>query len=49
MIDSRDSAGEALAAKPDFTVDAYLERLPYEHDTDRAHHREGLIRAGFAE
>ena len=38
---------EALAAKPGFTTDEYLARLPYEHDVDRAHHREGLIKAGF--
>ncbi len=42
-------ADEALAAKPDFGLDAYLEGLPYEHDADRAHHREGLLKAGFPE
>jgi adenylate cyclase len=42
-------ADEVLAAKPDFTIDTYLDRLPYEHDADRIHHREGLIMAGLPE
>lgn len=44
---ARSDAAATLAAKPDFSVDAYLDGLPYEHDADRAHHREGLLKAGL--
>jgi len=46
---ARAHADDTLAAKPDFTIDAYLAGLPYEHDADRAHHREGLLKAALPE
>ena len=41
-------AEEVLSRQPDFAVDAYLATLHYKRESDRAHHREGLLRAGLA-
>ena len=40
-------AAEVLSRQPDFAVDAYLATLHYKHESDRAHHREGLLKAGL--
>ncbi len=38
---------EVLARAPDFSVDAYLATLHYKRESDREHHREGLLKAGL--
>ncbi|CAN5181177.1 adenylate/guanylate cyclase domain-containing protein [soil metagenome] len=38
---------EVLTREPAFSVEAYLATLHYKLDTDRQHHREGLIKAGL--
>jgi len=40
-------AREVLARQPNFSVEAYLRTLHYKQDADRAHHREGLLKAGL--
>ena len=40
-------AQEALKLQPTFTVKGYLATLPYKNDSDRDHHREGLLKAGL--
>jgi adenylate cyclase len=40
-------AREVLSREPGFTVDAYLATLHYKLDSDREHHREGLLKAGL--
>lgn len=40
-------AAEVLRREPAFTVDAYLATLHYKRDSDRDHHRDGLIKAGL--
>ncbi len=42
-------AAEVLRLKPDFSADAYVAKLPYREADDRAHHREGLRKAGLPE
>jgi hypothetical protein len=42
-------AAEVLRVKPDFSTDAYVAKLPYREADDRAHHREGLRKAGLPE
>ena len=42
-------AAEVLRLKPDFSADAYVAKLPYQEADDRAHHREGLRKAGLPE
>jgi len=42
-------AAEVLRLKPDFSADAYVAKLPYREVDDRAHHREGLRKAGLPE
>jgi adenylate cyclase len=44
---AKSAAAHVLEAKPDFTVQGYLEVLPYKHESDRDHHREGLYKAGL--
>jgi adenylate cyclase len=41
-------AEEVMRRQPEFAVDAYLATLHYKRDSDRAHHRDGLIKAGLA-
>jgi adenylate cyclase len=41
-------AEEVLSRQPEFAVDAYLETLHYKRDSDRARHRDGLLKAGLA-
>ena len=41
-------AEEVLSRQPDFSVDAYLATLHYKRESDRAHHRDGLLKAGLA-
>jgi adenylate cyclase len=40
-------AQSVLGADPQFTVGAYLDTLHYRLDSDRAHHREALLKAGL--
>ena len=40
-------AEEVLSRQPDFAVDAYLATLHYKRESDRAHHREALLKAGL--
>jgi adenylate cyclase len=40
-------AGETLRLQPDFRVGSYETALHYRNETDRAHHREGMLRAGL--
>lgn len=40
-------ARSVLECEPDFTVDAHLATQHYFRDEDRAHHREGLLKAGL--
>ncbi len=40
-------AKNVLAADPDFSVAAYLETLHYRLESDLAHHREALLKAGL--
>jgi adenylate cyclase len=41
-------AEEVLSRQPDFSVDGYLATLHYKDQDDRAHHRDGLVKAGLA-
>ena len=38
---------EVTSRQPEFAVDAYLATLHYKRESDRAHHREGLLKAGL--
>jgi adenylate cyclase len=38
---------EVLSRQPAFTIDSYLATLHYKRDEDRAHYREGLVKAGL--
>jgi adenylate cyclase len=40
-------AEEVLSRQPDFSVNAYLATLHYKRESDRAHHRDGLLKAGL--
>ena len=40
-------AREVTSRQPEFAVDGYLGTLHYKRDSDRAHHREGLLKAGL--
>jgi adenylate cyclase len=40
---------EALKLQPAFSVGSYIETMHYQQDVDRAHHREGLLKAGLPE
>lgn len=42
-------AREVLNQEPAFSVQSYLATLHYKHDSDREHHREGLIKASLPE
>jgi adenylate cyclase len=44
---ARAHADEVLSRQPDFSVEAYLATLHYKRESDRAHHREGLLGAGL--
>jgi adenylate cyclase len=41
-------AQEVLKRVPEFSIEHYLATLHYKHETDREHHREGLLKAGLA-
>jgi adenylate cyclase len=41
-------AEEVMRRQPEFAVDAYLGTLHYKRDSDRTHHRDGLLKAGLA-
>ncbi len=40
-------AGEVLTLKPDFTVSGHVDGLPFKQPADRAHYRDGLLKAGL--
>jgi adenylate cyclase len=40
-------AEQAIKRAPDFSVEAYLDRLHYKRPSDREHHRDGLLKAGL--
>jgi adenylate cyclase len=40
-------AREVEQRQPGFSIDAYLDTLHYKQQSDRAHHREGLLKAGL--
>ncbi len=40
-------AQEVLRLEPAFSVESYLATLHYRHESDRAHHRQGLLMAGL--
>jgi adenylate cyclase len=42
-------AAKVLELKPDFTVQSYLDGLPYAREEDRGRHRDGLLKAGLPE
>ncbi|WP_119458858.1 adenylate/guanylate cyclase domain-containing protein [Rhodospirillaceae bacterium SYSU D60014] len=42
-----DHVREVLKREPEFTVENYLSTLHYRHDSDLAHHREALLKAGL--
>jgi len=42
-------AREVLKLEPAFSVEGYLSTLYYKLDSDREHHREGLVKAGLPE
>ena len=42
-------AARVLEAQPEFTVATHMETLPYQNESDRVHHREGLVKAGLPE
>jgi adenylate cyclase len=44
---ARAHAREVIALQPEFAVDAYLATLHYKRESDRAHHRDGLLKAGL--
>jgi len=41
-------AQEVLKRVPDFSIEDYLATLHYKHESDREHHREGLLKVGLA-
>jgi adenylate cyclase len=47
-VAARAHAREVTSRQPEFAVDAYLATLHYKHESDRAHHRKGLLKAGLA-
>jgi adenylate cyclase len=44
---ARAHAAEVTSRQPEFAVDAYLATLHYKNESNRAHHREGLLKAGL--
>jgi adenylate cyclase len=40
-------AQEVLKQAPEFSVESYLQTLHYKRESDREHHREGLLKAGL--
>ena len=44
---ARAHAREVIALQPEFSIDAYLATLHYKRESDRAHHREALLKAGL--
>jgi adenylate cyclase len=45
---ARAHARQVIGLQPEFSVDAYLATLHYKRENDRAHHRDGLLKAGLA-
>jgi adenylate cyclase len=46
-VAARAHAREVTSRQPDFSVDACLATLHYRRESDRAHHRDGLLKAGL--
>ncbi|HEY7765543.1 MAG TPA: tetratricopeptide repeat protein, partial [Aestuariivirgaceae bacterium] len=44
---ARTHAGETLRLQPDFRVGTYETALHYRNESDREHHREGMLKAGL--
>jgi adenylate cyclase len=44
---ARAHAAEVTSRQPEFAVDAYLATLHYKRESDRAHHRDSLLKAGL--
>ncbi len=44
---ARSLADEVVRREPQFSGERYLATLHYKHDSDRAHHREGVLKAGL--
>jgi adenylate cyclase len=45
---ARAHAREVTRLQPEFAAEAYLATLHYQREDDRAHHRDGLLKAGLA-
>jgi adenylate cyclase len=45
---ARAHAAEVARLRPDFSAEAYLATLHYKRESDREHHRDGLLKAGLA-
>ena len=45
---ARAHAAEVVRLQPGFSAEAYLATLHYKRESDRAHHRDGLLEAGLA-
>ena len=45
---ARAHAREVTQLQPEFAAEAYLATLHYQREDDRAHHRDGLLKAGLA-
>jgi adenylate cyclase len=46
-VAARAHADEVRTLEPEFAVDGYLATLHYRHESDRAHHRAALLKAGL--
>jgi adenylate cyclase len=44
---ARAHAAEVTSRQPEFAVDSYLATLHYKNESDRAHHRDSLLKAGL--
>ena len=44
---ARAHAAEVTSRQPEFAIDGYLGTLHYKRESDRAHHRESLLKAGL--
>ena len=45
--EARERAAAVRQLNPDFSIDGYLQKLPYKETTDRSHLAEGLRKAGL--
>jgi len=47
--EARERATAVRQLNPDFSIEGYLQRLPYKETADRSHLEEGLRKAGLPE